>query len=179
MPSTNRSPSRAEIDAVLDLQTAGGYDKAGIRDIRLIGTDLVLDARTAVGLGGDCAETKKHHRQDDCELSRIYGSASERRCGPRNHRNHFSLCIEPPQSDASREMIPRKGTKTLIHRNTERAAAWPPLQTKYALSPEASAVPRNCIESMYIRTGSASRRSGRSKTSAGSRWQDHSRLATT
>jgi hypothetical protein len=23
----------------------------------------------------------------------------------------FSLCIEPPQSDASREIIPRKGTK--------------------------------------------------------------------
>ena len=46
--------SRAEIDTVLDLQAARGNDNARIRDIRPIGNNLVLDARTTIRLRRDC-----------------------------------------------------------------------------------------------------------------------------
>ena len=51
--------SRAEIDPVLDLQAARGNDNAGIRDIRPIGNNLVLDARTTIRLRRDCAVIDK------------------------------------------------------------------------------------------------------------------------
>jgi hypothetical protein len=47
--------SRAEIDAILDLQTARWSNNAGIRDIRPIGVNFVPDARTTVRLCRDCA----------------------------------------------------------------------------------------------------------------------------
>jgi hypothetical protein len=83
--------SRADIDAVLDLQTAGRHNNAGVRDVRSIGGNPVPDAWTTVCLRGDCAVIDKQHRQDDCELPNAYGPASERECGPYAIRNRLLL----------------------------------------------------------------------------------------
>jgi hypothetical protein len=85
--------AHAEIDAVLDLQTARRYNKAGIRDVRSIGRDRVLGAWTTVRPCGDCAETNRQGQQDYCEL------ASERKRGPYNNTTRF-----PPSHSISRSL---------------------------------------------------------------------------
>ena len=99
---------RAEIDAVFDLQTARRHNKAGIRDVRSIGGDLVLGAWTTVR-PCNCAETNSQAQHDYCE------PANERKGGPYNSTIRF-----PPSHSISRSItkIARWKSSTAVHKGT-------------------------------------------------------------
>jgi hypothetical protein len=85
--------SRADIDAVLDLQTSDGHNNAGVRDVRSIGGNLVPDDWTTV-----CGDRQ-------AELPNAYGPASGRRCALYAIRNRLPLSHSmSPQPDTNCEM---------------------------------------------------------------------------
>src|ERR1700737_3234937 len=68
----------ADIHSVLTLKTAHGHDEAGVRDIRPVRCDFVLDGRTTLRLCVDRAQNRNRRQQTYLESSSAHENLDRR-----------------------------------------------------------------------------------------------------